>query len=101
MTKSKQGKFWKKVKSENPTFILTKSELKQLLFWAHVGTTYSISGSYAQTIPKIIVKYMKLSKLKPRHFTAGFENPERNKIAFDVLHEWYTQNTKVTGGTPT
>ena len=68
-------------------------ELKQLLFWAHVGTNYSTSGSYQTTIPKIIVKYMKRSKLTPRDFSL-FKNPNNNRISCDVLDEWNKQKTK-------
>jgi len=68
-------------------------ELKQLLFWAHVGTNHSTSGSYQNTIPKIIVKYMKKSKLTPRDFSL-FKNPSYNKISYDVLNEWQKQKTK-------
>ena len=73
-------------KLEN-SITLSKSELKIILFWSHVGTLYGEGGSKSDKIPKLIVKYMKKLKLNPYDF-CYFEQPDKNKIAEDVLKEW-------------
>ena len=67
---------------------IKRTELKQLVFWAHVGTGHAQSGSYSQTIPKIIVKEMKRLKLNPVNFSC-FRNPlDKNKLSNRVLEEY-------------
>lgn len=67
------------------------SELKMLVFWAHVGLGYSYSGSHADKMPKIIVKYMKKLGMTPSDF-ACFKSPlDSKKLSNDVLREYNRQ----------
>ena len=67
---------------------IKRTELKQLVFWAHVGTGYAQAGSYSQTIPKIIVKEMKRLKLYPRNFCCFSSPLDKNKLSNVVLQEY-------------
>ena len=83
---------------KTPKYLKIKStELKQLVFWAHVGTGYAQGGSYSQTIPKIIVKEMKRLKLGPVNFSC-FKSPlDKNKLSNAVLEEYLTLQEKCKG----
>lgn len=80
-------------KKADRKIIITEGELHQLLFWSHVGTYYTISGSYQKSIPTVIVKYAKQLKLSPKDFSL-FKHPPTNRLAEDVLQEWNEQHTK-------
>ena len=74
---------------KTPNYLTIKrTELKQLVFWAHAGTGYAQGGSYSQTIPKIIVKEMKRLKLNPVNFCC-FRNPlDKKRLSNRVLEEY-------------
>ena len=73
---------------------IDKQELKQLLFWSFVGTSYSVGGSYQNKIPKTIVKYARKLKLRTGDFPYSLKKPDRNMLSNDVKMEWDKQSQR-------
>ena len=70
------------------TMNIDNKELRQLVFWAHVGTIYSKGGSFQKTIPHIITKYAKQLKMGPSNFCCFNEPITENALSEEVLRVW-------------